>query len=69
MCEKLAKSNVVKALRAASEGGIRYTIQNVEVLGHPGKISWTQDEKAFRFTLDDSLLNTHLPLCVKVSVD
>ena len=69
MCEKPAKSNVVKALRAASEGGIRYNIQNVEVLGHPGKISWTQDEKAFRFTLDESILNTGLPLCVKVSVD
>ena len=69
MSETPAKSHAIKALRAASEGGIRYNIQNVEVLGHPGKVAWSQDKKAFRFTLDEKQLHAALPLCIKVSVD
>lgn len=68
MSDKPVREHVVKTLRQASEGGIRYKIRNVELLGQDVPVRWTQDEKAFRFSFDGAV-DRRLPLCVKVSVD
>ncbi len=68
MSQKPVKTHIVKTLRAANEGGIRYNIQHVELLGYPNKVRWQQDDKAFRFEIEGNIDRT-LPLCVKLSVD
>lgn len=68
MCDKPQKEYAVRTLRAASENGIRYSIQAVSVLGHDNQVRWTQDDKAFRFSIDGEIDRT-LPLCIKIAVD
>lgn len=68
MSQRSVKTHIVKTLRAANEGGIRYNIQNVELLGFPNKVRWQQDEKAFRFEIEGDIDRT-LPLCIKLSID
>lgn len=68
MSRRAVKTHIVKTLRAANEGGIRYNIQNVELLGYPNQIRWQQDKKAFRFEIEGDVDRT-LPLCVKLSID
>lgn len=68
MSDKSVKTHIVKSLRAASEGGIRYNIQKVEVLGHKNPVHYQQDEKSFRFRIEGEI-DRSVPLCVKVHID
>ncbi len=68
MSNKPYKEYKVRSLRAANEGGIRFNIQNVELLGNSAPVHWQQDDKAFRFRFGGAIDHS-LPLCVKISVD
>lgn len=68
MSNKPCKEYKVRSLRAASEGGIRYQIQKVELLGSDKSVQWRQDEKAFYFSVDPAT-NRSVPLCIKLTVD
>lgn len=68
MSDKPVKTHIVKSLRAANEGGIRYNIQKAEVLGHKNPVHYQQDEKSFRFHIEGEI-DRSVPLCVKVHID
>lgn len=68
MSNKKQKTYTVKSLKNANENGIRYQIKGMKVLGYDNKVTYEQDKKSLRFSIDGEI-NTDLPLCVKIDVD
>lgn len=62
------KEYVITSLRHSNEGGIRYQIKDVELLGYSNKVRFSQDEKALRLRVEN-MPEHDLPLCFKVHVD
>ena len=68
MTKKSKNTFTIKSLKHSNEGGIRYDITNVEILGYNGKITFTQNENALIVKTSTQIDNT-MPICIKVSVD
>lgn len=68
MSNKPVQKHIVKTLRQAGEGGIRYNIQKVEVLGYDNPVQFEQDKKSFRFQIAGEI-DRSMPLCIKISID
>lgn len=58
----------VKSLRRANEGGIRYKIENIHILGEKENLRFTQTEKSLKINLGRKIDNT-LPICICVEVE
>lgn len=67
MAQNPGKKLKIKSLRRANEGGIRYRIESVRLLGG-AKLDFEQTEKCFTVTLPQGLDNS-LPVCIEVKVD
>lgn len=68
MCTDNQTEYTIKSLRHANEGGIRYRIQKVEVLGYDVPVTFEQNEKSLRLRAP-GLAAHDLPVCFKVSVE
>lgn len=68
MTKKSKNTFTIKSLRHSNEGGIRYDITGVEILGYNGQVTYLQNEKALIVNTSTKIDNT-LPICIKVSVD
>lgn len=68
MGEKLRSRIRVRSLRHANEGGIRYQIQSVHILGEQTQLPYTQSEKYLEIDLGAKRSN-QTPLCICVEVD
>lgn len=69
MCDKVRQTYKIKSLRFANEGGIRFDIKNVEVLGHSEvKVDFTRDKKCMTLNLS-APINTDMPICFKIIID
>lgn len=62
------KEYKINSLRFANEGGIRYNITNVRILGNDAKVQFIQNEKYLSLKVDKKL-NSTLPICFKVEID
>ncbi len=58
----------VKSLRRANEGGIRYKIKNIRVLGENKNLEYSQNEKCLKINIGKSRDNT-IPICICVEVE
>lgn len=67
--EKLPKVIEVKSLRYSAEGGIRYNIKNIHILGESESLSFEQDKKSLKIALPEEKRNNSLPCCVCVEVE
>ena len=68
MTKKSKDTFKIKSLRHSNEGGIRYAIENVEILGYNGRVTYEQTEQALVVHTSAKVDNT-MPICIKVSVD
>lgn len=68
MGEKLPAVLKVKALRRSNEGGIRYKIKNVKILGTDKSLKYSQTEKNMQIFLGGKTDNT-TPMCICVEVE
>ncbi|MEG2413322.1 MAG: alpha-L-fucosidase [Clostridia bacterium] len=68
MFDKPTKKFVINSLRFANEGGIRYNIQNVSILGREEEVKFVQSKENLTLTLDDEI-SSDLPFCFKIAVD
>lgn len=68
MGNKLKEEITVKSLRRANEGGIRYKIENIHILGEKESISFSQTEKCLKINLGKKIDNA-LPICICVEVE
>lgn len=68
MGNHLKETVTVKSLRRANEGGIRYKIKNIHILGDKRKLEFTQTEKALKINLNKTI-NNAVPVCICVEVE
>lgn len=68
MCNDNQKEYKITSLRFANEGGIRYQIQKVEVLGYNNPVQFVQDEKSLRLRVEN-MPQHDMPICFKVSIE
>lgn len=68
MGEKIGQTLKIKSLRLANEGGIRYQIKNIELLGSDARINYSQTENELTVNFDYNIDNS-MPICLKVCVD
>lgn len=68
MAKKLPQTLKIKSLRFANEGGIRYDIKSVRIMGQKNSLPFSQDEKCFKISLP-SATDNDLPLCIEIDVD
>ena len=69
MCEKTRQTYKIKSLRFANEGGIRYDIKNVEILGYSGvKVEFYRDKKFMTLNVSCEI-QTDMPICFKITID
>lgn len=68
MAEKLPQVLKIKSLRRANEGGIRYDVKSVRILGKDQKLPFEQSEKLFKITLP-AKMNNETPICIEIDVD
>ena len=69
MCDKLRKSYAIKSLKFANEGGIRFDIKKVEILGFDKvKVKFKQDKKCMTIDILDEI-NSDMPICFKITID
>ena len=68
MCEKLQSTLEIKSLRRANEGGIRYKIKKVSVLGEDKALKFSQSEEIFKVELGEKRKN-EIPMCICVEVE
>lgn len=68
MASKLPKVLKIKSLRRANEGGIRYDVRSVRILGHDKDLPFKQNEKIFEIILPANMQN-ELPVCIEIDVD
>ena len=68
MCDKLKDTLKIKSLRRANEGGIRYKINNVHILGENNNLQYEQSEKELKILLNEKRDNT-IPICICVEVE
>lgn len=69
MCSKLNKKYKIKSLRFASEGGIRYDIKDVKILGYDNiKVEYERNNKCMKLNILGEI-NTDMPICFKIFVD
>lgn len=68
MAEKLPQVLKIKSLRRANEGGIRYDVKSVRILGKDQKLPFEQSEKLFKITLP-AKMNHETPICIEIDVD
>ena len=57
-----------KSLRFAGEGGIRYDIKSVRILGQSRELPYKQSEKRFEITLPSKMKND-IPICIEINVE
>ena len=69
MCEKTRQTYKIKSLRFANEGGIRYDIKNVEILGYSDvKVEFYRDKKFMTLNVSCEI-QTDMPICFKITID
>lgn len=68
MGEKLPRYLKIKSLRHSNEGGIRYIIKSVKVLGRDKELSFQQTDKHLCVDMGEKTDNT-FPVCICVEVD
>lgn len=68
MGEKLSGTLKIKSLRYANEGGIRYQVKNIEILGGKSNIDYVQTEKELTLNIGEAIDNS-MPICIKITVD
>lgn len=68
MGEKLKETLTVKSLKRANEGGIRYKIKNIHILGEEKSLEFNQNGKHLKISLGEGKDNT-LPICICVEVE
>lgn len=68
MFDKVGDKLTIKSLRMSNEGGIRYQIKGVQLLGVEGNLKFNQTEKAMEIYLDKNI-DKSMPICIKVSVE
>ncbi|MDE6967698.1 MAG: alpha-L-fucosidase [Clostridia bacterium] len=69
MCDKIRNSYKIKSLRFANEGGIRYDIQKVEILGQENiKVEYKRDKSCMTLNILGEI-NSDMPICFKISID
>ena len=69
MQSKLMKTYKIKSLKFANEGGIRYDIKKVEILGFENvKVDFKRDKKCMTLNVL-SEINTDMPICFKITID
>lgn len=68
MGNKILSEYKIKRLGRKNEGGIRYQIKDIRILGYDNKVTYVQDEKCLTVRIDGTI-NTNMPICIKVSVD
>lgn len=68
MADKPRKNFEIKKLRFGCEGGIRYNITGVEILGQNVAVNWVQNDNCLTLTTGDNV-GGGLPVCFKVMVD
>ncbi len=69
MQSKLMKTYKIKSLKFANEGGIRYDIKKVEILGYENvKVDYKRDKKCMTLNVL-SEINTDMPICFKITID
>lgn len=68
MAYKLPQVLKIKSLRRANEGGIRYDIKAVKILGQNKELPFVQSEKRLQITLPCKMQND-IPFCIEVDVD
>ena len=69
MCEKTRQTYKIKSLRFANEGGIRYDIKKVEILGYSdAKVEFSRDKKCMTLNVSREI-QTDMPICFKITID
>lgn len=68
MGNNLGKKLRIKSLRHANEGGVRYQIKGVHILGEQGSLSYKQSKKYMEIDLGAKRSN-QTPVCICVDVD
>lgn len=68
MGNKLKKKIRIKCLRRANEGGIRYQIHSVHLLGDTKELNYTQNEAYFEIDFGTTR-NLDTPFCICLEVD
>lgn len=68
MWDKIGKKLTIKSLRMANEGGIRYQIKRVQILGFLNDLKFNQTEKAMEIYIDENI-DKSMPICIKVIVE
>ena len=69
MCNKLRKSYKIKSLRFANEGGIRYDILKVEILGYDNiNVEYKRDKQYMTINILDEI-KSDMPVCFKITID
>lgn len=68
MCTEEREKFVIKSLRIANEGGIRYQIKKIEILGMNKKISFSQTSQNLTILVEGGV-TSNMPICFKISVD
>ncbi len=69
MCSKLRQSYSIKSLKFANEGGIRYDIKKVEILGYENvSVQFKRDKQCMILTIAEEI-KTDMPICFKITID
>ena len=68
MAQTLPQILKIKSLRFAGEGGIRYDIKSVRILGQSRELPYKQSEKRFEITLPSKMKND-IPICIEINVE
>lgn len=68
LAETLPQILKIKSLRFAGEGGIRYDIKSVRILGQSWELPYKQSEKRFEITLPSKMKND-IPICIEIDVE
>lgn len=68
MAQKLRQKLKIKSLRRANEGGIRYDIKAVRILGENRELPFVQNEKYFEVDLG-SRRDNDSPVCICIDAD
>jgi len=68
MGTKLPESIKIKSLRKANEGGIRYKIKKIHILGSNSELPFSQSRKQLTISLGKKTDNT-IPMCICIEVE